>query len=59
MNLSKSNRAWRPHMSSDAEFNPFVHITGSDFDRRTLDEMDEHDSEEREIEAEPMKIVGD
>jgi len=50
-------------MSSDAEFNPFVHTTDSNvsLDRRTLEEMDElrHESAAREDEAEPEKIRGD
>jgi hypothetical protein len=64
MNLSKpkEHRVWRPHMSSDAEFNPFFHATDSNvsLDRRTLEEMDElrHDSA-REDEAESEKIRGD
>jgi hypothetical protein len=65
MNISKpkEHRAWRPRMASDAEFNPFMHTTGSSeapFDRRTLEETDElrHESEAREDEAEPIKIRG-
>jgi len=65
MNLSKpkEHRAWRPRMSSDAEFNPFFHATDSNAspDRRTLEEMDElrHEPAAREDEAEPEKIHGD
>ncbi len=66
MNLTKprEHRAWRPRMSSDAEFNPFTHSTDSsneDFDRRTLEEMDEqrHESAGRDDETEPSKLRGD
>jgi hypothetical protein len=64
MNLSKpkEHRVWRPRMSSDAEFNPFVHATDNvSLDRRTLEEMDElrHESVARDDEAEPEKIRGD
>ncbi|MGA8709072.1 MAG: hypothetical protein WB646_19025 [Steroidobacteraceae bacterium] len=66
MNLTKprEHRAWRPRMSSDAEFNPFAHSTDSsneDFDRRTLEEMDEqrHESAGRDDETEPSKLRGD
>ena len=56
----KQHRAWRPRMSSDHEFNPFVRSTGSDvsIDRGTLEEIEEltHESEAREDEAEPIKI---
>jgi hypothetical protein len=52
----KEHRAWRPRMSSDVEFNPFVHISDSShesFDRGALEETDElrHEPDE----AEPIK----
>ena len=67
MNLNKprEHRAWRPRMSSDAEFNPFTHSTDSSnegFDRWTLEEeMDEqrHESAGRDDETEPTKLRGD
>lgn len=56
----KEHRAWRPRIGSDAEFNPFMHTTGTSetsFDRRSLEEIEEqrHESEESEDEAEPIK----
>ena len=65
MNLSnpKEHRVWRPRMSSDTEFNPFVHIIDSNasLDRLTFEEMDElrHQPAARHDEAEPEKIRGD
>ena len=63
MNISKpkEHRAWRPRMNSDHDLNPFIRAVGSsdsDFDRRTLEEIEElaHESEAREDEAEPIKI---
>ena len=56
----KQHRVWRPRMSSDHEFNPFVRATDSDtsIDRGTLEEIEEltHESDAREDEAEPIKI---
>jgi hypothetical protein len=65
MNISKpkEHRAWRPRMSSDSEFNPFMHSTGTSeasFDRRSLEEIeDQRHESEREDEAEPTKSRDD
>ena len=60
----KEHRAWRPRMSSDADFNPFMHTTGTSevsFDRRSLEEIEEqrHESDAREAEDEPIKLRRD
>ena len=62
MNITKpkEHRAWRPRMNSDAEFNPFMHTTGTSeesFDHRSLEQIEEqrHESNAPEDEAEPIK----
>jgi hypothetical protein len=63
MNIHKprQHRVWRPRMSSDSEFNPFVRSTQSDasLDHRTLDEDIEELTQESEGESksEPIKSV--
>jgi hypothetical protein len=56
----RQHRVWRPRMSADHEFNPFVRSTGSEasIDRGTLEEIEElkQESDAREDEPEPIKI---
>jgi hypothetical protein len=60
MNIHKprQHRVWRPRMSSDNEFNPFVRSTQSNAssDRRPFDEDIEELTQESEGESEPEPI---